>query len=64
MNKIVFLLVNALCLATVASARLSPFILGADRDEHGCITSAGYKWCEHMASCVSVNQLCVPPSNQ
>ena len=25
---------------------------GADRDEHGCIGSAGYLWCAQLASCV------------
>jgi uncharacterized lipoprotein YbaY len=25
---------------------------GADRDEHGCIRSAGYSWCEREAKCL------------
>jgi putative lipoprotein len=25
---------------------------GADRDEHGCIRSAGYSWCEREARCL------------
>ncbi len=24
---------------------------GADRDEHGCIASAGYQWCERSGQC-------------
>ncbi|HKT98580.1 MAG TPA: hypothetical protein VJS30_18950 [Paraburkholderia sp.] len=25
--------------------------VGADRDAHGCIGSAGYAWCEHTGRC-------------
>lgn len=24
---------------------------GADRDDHGCIGSAGYSWCDRTAQC-------------
>jgi len=27
-------------------------ILGGDRDEHGCIPSAGYTWCEVLEECI------------
>ena len=27
-------------------------LTGADRDGHGCVTSAGYRWCERLRSCV------------
>jgi hypothetical protein len=30
----------------------SPLPVGADRDQHGCIASAGYAWCAREASCV------------
>lgn len=26
-------------------------VVGADRDAHGCIGSAGYSWCEHTRRC-------------
>ena len=55
MYKIVFLLLNTLYMVTASR------LLGGDRDEYGCITSAGYKWCNETNSCVSVNQLCLPP---
>lgn len=29
-------------------------ILGGDRDEHGCIGSAGYTWCEAKEKCLRV----------
>lgn len=29
-------------------------LLGGDRDEHGCIGSAGYSWCEPKAKCLRV----------
>lgn len=30
----------------------APAVVGADRDEHGCIGSAGYAWCSREQSCV------------
>ena len=27
-------------------------VVGGDRDEHGCIPSAGYQWCERLGKCV------------
>ena len=35
-------------------------ILGADRDEFGCIGSAGYSWCNYTRSCQSANEICMP----
>lgn len=32
----------------------SNFIVGNDRDEHGCIGSAGYSWCEEKEKCLRV----------
>lgn len=29
-------------------------IVGGDRDEHGCIGSAGYSWCEAKQKCIRV----------
>ncbi len=29
-------------------------ILGGDRDEHGCIGSAGYSWCEAKSKCIRI----------
>lgn len=28
--------------------------IGNDEDEHGCIESAGYTWCESKSSCVKI----------
>lgn len=33
---------------------LSPSPLGGDRDEHGCIGSAGYSWCDAKKKCIRV----------
>lgn len=27
-------------------------IVGGDKDEHGCIGSAGYAWCEKKGACI------------
>ncbi len=29
-------------------------IVGGDRDEHGCIGSAGYSWCEQKQKCLRI----------
>lgn len=29
-------------------------ILGGDKDEHGCIGSAGYSWCEQKQKCLRI----------
>lgn len=29
-------------------------LIGGDRDEHGCIGSAGYTWCESKQKCLRV----------
>ena len=31
-----------------------PPLVGGDRDEHGCIGSAGYTWCEAKQNCLRV----------
>lgn len=36
---------------TAPAAPADPLIVGADRDAHGCIGSAGYRWCERTAQC-------------
>lgn len=36
-----------------ATASASPLI-GGDKDEHGCIGSAGYSWCEAKKKCIRV----------
>ncbi len=33
-------------------APAKPLMVGADRDSHGCIGSAGYAWCEKQTACV------------
>lgn len=35
-----------------AANKPSAALVGADRDEHGCIGSAGYAWCAREARCV------------
>lgn len=36
----------------VADSLINRPLLGGDRDEHGCIPSAGYIWCEELQECV------------
>ena len=33
-------------------------ILGSDRDQWGCIPTAGYTWCNESQSCIPINQIC------
>lgn len=40
-------------------------VVGNDRDEHGCIPSAGYQWCEKKQKCLrSWEESCTTTSNQ
>jgi hypothetical protein len=52
-------LTAALLVAGAASASDEPAAagkqtpaIGADRDDHGCIPSAGYRWCAKVNECV------------
>jgi hypothetical protein len=52
MNKIIIILGLVLCgLAACTSAPQSRRV-GADRDAHGCIGSAGYTWSEELGQCI------------
>lgn len=41
----------AACSPAVPSAPPSPPVVGGDRDSHGCIGSAGYRWCARSGQC-------------
>lgn len=36
------------------TASPTPVIVGGDKDEHGCIGSAGYSWCELKQKCLRI----------
>lgn len=62
-----FIIIASMVVYHVTAARIlndptpiTNFILGADRDEFGCVSSAGYSWCNYTQSCESVNRLCLP----
>lgn len=39
-----------------------PRCVGCDKDEHGCIGSAGYSWCEPLQKCIRVwEETCTAP---
>lgn len=38
-------------LMLTACSNTTPEQLGGDRDEHGCLPSAGYSWCERTQTC-------------
>ena len=46
------LMVLILCLSLLGCAEEQ--IVGGDKDEHGCIGSAGYTWCELKQECLRV----------
>ena len=48
--------------AVASSTEKLPFV-GGDRDEHGCIGSAGYSWCESKKKCLRIwEESCLSPS--
>lgn len=40
------------CTNGAEANKTQPGLVGADRDAHGCIGSAGYSWCARAAACV------------
>jgi hypothetical protein len=40
------------CNHSATTGKPVPIIPGSDRDQHGCIASAGYLWCAREAACV------------
>ena len=48
------LLLLSICGMALAGSLLrgTPPLLGADRDEHGCLPSAGYRWDDDIHRCV------------
>ena len=56
MNKAyITFLISLLCLAGCSSGGSAGVVssskVGSDRDENGCIGSAGYKWCSRTQTC-------------
>jgi hypothetical protein len=55
MKAILPLLAIALCFQFVGCAshkdQNTNIAVGADKDKHGCIASAGYSWCERTKHC-------------
>ena len=65
------LLLSALAIATITTSANAirvlgllfeddslGIIVGSDKDEWGCIPSAGYAWCNETESCLPINQIC------
>ena len=42
------------CEFSKSDATEPPPIVGGDKDEHGCIGSAGYQWCENKQKCLRI----------
>jgi len=39
----------------------APTLVGRDRDDHGCLTSAGFVYCNYTDKCIRVQEKCTPP---
>ncbi|MCX8175468.1 MAG: hypothetical protein N3E51_04660 [Candidatus Micrarchaeota archaeon] len=56
MRRLLVVLVSALlllgCAGQGAERENGRQMPGSDRDEHGCIGSAGYRWCPELSKCV------------
>jgi len=52
MNKIIVLFGLLLCGLAACAPAAQPRRVGADRDSHGCIGSAGYTWSEELGQCI------------
>ena len=54
MKKIVFALIAIATLTACGSSKNMEKLVGADRDEHDCITSAGYTWSDALHQCIRI----------
>jgi len=52
MNKIIVLVGLLIFGLAACSSTSKPRLVGADRDAHGCIGSAGYSWSEELGQCI------------
>ena len=50
-STLLFALVLVGCNAGESTRSEPAALVGSDRDEHGCIGSAGYQWCARTAQC-------------
>ena len=52
----VFVLLSGIIIYVVMQNKVMPDknIVGGDRDEHGCIGSAGYSWCAPKNKCLRI----------
>jgi hypothetical protein len=56
---LVVLVVGYFIIDGLNNNQVEPQIVGGDKDEHGCIGSAGYSWCEAKGKCLRVfEELC------
>ncbi|MBN1385500.1 hypothetical protein JW968_00815 [Candidatus Woesearchaeota archaeon] len=53
MKKIMIAIFTISLLLVLGCTKPAPLV-GGDRDEHGCIGSAGYSWCERLDKCVRI----------
>lgn len=59
----VFVAISSFIFSLSKTGNNEPPVLGGDRDEHGCIGSAGYSWCEPKQKCLRVwEEPCEEPS--
>lgn len=49
---LVLLLVIVVCLLIYLNNQ--PKLIGGDKDSHGCLTGAGYSWCEEKQKCLRI----------
>src|SRR5574343_81034 len=38
--------------SVISQTSIPPTIIGGDKDEHGCLGSAGYQWCQVKNKCL------------
>ena len=54
MKKFVFVLIVITTLTACGSSKNMGKLVGADRDEHDCIGSAGYTWSDALHQCIRI----------
>lgn len=54
MRKNIWIIVSGLVCFSACRSVQAPQLIGGNKDEHGCLTAAGYTWSELRGDCIRI----------
>ena len=54
MRKNIWIIVSGLVCFSACRSVQAPQLIGENKDEHGCLTAAGYTWSELRRDCIRI----------